>query len=152
VVHRDLKPSNIFLARTGGDAPTVKVIDFGIARETGSAAALRITSADQAIGSPYYMSPEQMMGLADLDARSDVWSMGASLYELIAGHVPFSGETFFEIFAAAHKRPLVPLRAHIADVPPAVQSVLSTCLHKDRDQRFPSMRALATALRAILSA
>ena len=149
IIHRDLKPSNIFLARTGGDGPVVKVIDFGIARETGTAESMRVTSADEVVGSPWYMSPEQMIGVPDLDARTDVWSMGAALYELIGGAPPFTGATPFEIFAAAAKRPLVPLRAHVADVPPAVQTVLSKCLNKDRGQRFSSMRELATALRAI---
>lgn len=146
VVHRDLKPSNIFLAAREGVQPIVKVIDFGIAREE---ATQRITSADDLLGSPAYMSPEQMTASSEIDGRSDVWSMGASLYELVTGKIPFPGDTPFEMFAAVTARPPVPLRAYVPDVPAAVQAIISTCLEKNREDRYGSMRELAAALRAV---
>jgi serine/threonine-protein kinase len=145
VVHRDLKPSNIFLAARDALPPLVKVIDFGIAREEATS---RITSADDMLGSPAYMSPEQMTA-SDIDARSDVWSMGVSLYELISGKLPFPGDTPFEMFAGVTTRPPVPLRAYVADVPAGVQAVISTCLAKKREDRYETMRELVAALRAV---
>jgi serine/threonine-protein kinase len=146
VVHRDLKPSNIFLAARAGEHPIVKVIDFGIAREEASQ---RITSAEDLLGSPAYMSPEQMTTVSDIDARSDVWSMGACLYELVTGKIPFDGDTAFQMFAAVTARPPVPLRAYVPDAPAAVQAIISTCLEKNREDRYGSMRELAAALRAV---
>src|SRR5262249_51210563 len=89
VVHRDLKPSNLFLAEAAATSPVIKVLDFGLAAgEPSATRSGRLTSVDSMIGSPAYMSPEQMVG-SEIDARSDVWSMGALLYELITGHLPF---------------------------------------------------------------
>ena len=149
VVHRDLKPSNIFLSRRDDAPEVVKVLDFGIARGDAAIDAARITQVDDVLGSPAYMSPEQMMASPDVDGRSDVWSMGACLYELVTGRVPFPGATPFEIFAATLARPPVPLRAYVDDMPDAAQAIVTTCLRKDRGERFWSMRELGDALRAI---
>jgi serine/threonine-protein kinase len=146
VVHRDLKPSNIFLARVGTTPPVVKVLDFGIAAGDPMSPDVKLTDAGEVFGSPPYMSPEQMMGAAGIDGRSDVWSMGACLYELIAGSVPFPGRTPFEIFARVQSRPPAPLAAFVADLPSEVQSLVGRCLRKRRDER-PMMRALAQELR-----
>jgi serine/threonine-protein kinase len=150
VIHRDLKPSNIFLAEAGRGDPTVKVLDFGIAAgEPEPLGQTRLTKLGTLLGSPAYMSPEQMVASHDVDARSDVWSMGALLYELVTGQQPFRGETELQVFAAAMTRPPLPLRAHLAeDVPAGVEAILLRCLRKKRDDRYPSMSALATALRA----
>lgn len=150
VIHRDLKPSNIFLAEAGRGYPTVKVLDFGIAAgEPAPTGQTKLTKLGTLLGSPAYMSPEQMVASHDVDPRSDVWSMGALLYELITGQQPFRGETELQVFAAAMTRPPLPLRAHLAEgVPAEVEAILLRCLRKKRDDRYPSMSALSTALRA----
>jgi serine/threonine-protein kinase len=149
VVHRDLKPSNVFLAQQQGSPPIVKVLDFGIAAGEPSAhSSARLTKTETLIGSPAYMSPEQMTASSDVDARSDVWSMGALLYELITGKLPFPGDSDLQIFANAMSRPPLPLRAHVTGVPQTAEGVLLKCLAKARENRYQSMNALATALRA----
>jgi serine/threonine-protein kinase len=148
VIHRDLKPSNVFLAEYGDHAPVVKVVDFGIASGDPSARpATKLTVGDSPVGSPPYMSPEQMLG-GDVDARTDVWSMGALLYETITGHLPFPGATELQTFAAVMTRPPLPMRAHVKALPAGVEPVLLRCLRKDRGDRYESIDALATALRA----
>jgi Protein kinase domain/GAF domain len=148
VIHRDLKPSNVFLA-DGALAPIVKVVDFGIAagEPSASRASLKITSHDSPIGSPPYMSPEQMLG-DDIDVRTDVWSMGAVLYEALTGQLPFPGETELQTFAAVMTRPPLPLRAHMTeDLPASVEPIVRKCLSKERSERYASMDALSAALR-----
>jgi len=105
------------------------------------------------IGTPAYMSPEQMLASSEVDARSDIWSMGVMLYQLIAGGLPFPGTNELQLFSAAMTRPPLPLRAHLKEsVPPGVEPILLRCLCKDRDGRFPSMRALSATLRAASAA
>lgn len=148
VVHRDLKPSNVFLAENARGASTVKVLDFGIAAgDPASSGSTKLTDVQSPIGSPAYMSPEQLLSSSDVDPRSDVWSMGVLLYEIITGKLPFPGETHLQMFASAMTRPPLPLREHVKEsLPPAVEQVVLTCLQKDRGERYASMSALATAL------
>jgi serine/threonine protein kinase len=153
VIHRDLKPSNVFLADQRAGAPRVKVLDFGIAAgEPASGSSAKLTNVEALLGSPAYMAPEQMMSSADVDARSDIWSMGALLYHAVSGHLPFPGEGPLEIFSKAMTRPPVPLRAHVKETPPEVEAVILRCLRKQRDDRFASMGELAFALRAVANA
>jgi serine/threonine-protein kinase len=152
VVHRDLKPSNVFLAETGGGATTVKVLDFGIAAgEPSPGASTKLTRLDKLLGSPAYMSPEQMTASHDVDARSDIWSMGALLYEVITGQLPFQGNTDLQMFASAMTRPPLPLRAHLGEELPGAEAILLRCLRKKRADRYPSMKALSEALRAAVA-
>jgi serine/threonine-protein kinase len=148
VVHRDLKPSNLFLA-TGGPAPVVKVLDFGIAAgEPAGQGPSKITTVEATIGSPAYMPPEQMMSSSDVDARSDVWSMGTLLYELVTGDLPFRGANELQHFANVMTKPPLPMRAHGRPPPEALERVVLRCLRRSREERYPSMSELASALRA----
>ena len=150
VVHRDLKPSNVFLSHGSEPAPVIKVLDFGIAagdptnkRKSG------LTDVEFPLGTPAYMSPEQMLASSEVDARSDIWSMGVLLYQLIAGRLPFSGKSDLALFSAALTRPPLPLRAHFTfALPDSVEAILLRCLSKDRGARYQSMRDLSTTLRA----
>jgi hypothetical protein len=154
VVHRDVKPSNVFLASAGpGASPVVKVIDFGIAAGEESTGDARITSIGKIVGSPAYMSPEQMMAASDVDHRADVWSMGVMLYELLAGDTPFRGNDHLSVFANVMTKPPLPLRAHIKEgVPPEVEAVILKCLRRPREERYESMTALAGELRSLAAA
>jgi Protein kinase domain/GAF domain len=148
VVHRDLKPSNLFLAGPAAADPVVKVLDFGIAAGDPGGSA-KITANGAVVGSPLYMSPEQMMAAGDVDARSDVWSMGAVLYELLTGDVPFKGDGHLQIFANVMTKPPVPMRAEVqASVPEAARSIVFQCLRRPREERYESIVALGAALRS----
>ncbi|MFO0757865.1 MAG: protein kinase [Byssovorax sp.] len=143
VVHRDLKPSNLFLCAGGG----VKVLDFGIAlvstRET------RLTSAGGIIGTPAYMSPEQVRGDATVDLRTDVWSLGAVLYEALAGRPPFMRETALAVMLAIHMDEPEPLWSLARGAPPALGAAIERALGKRPELRWASMADLGAALAAI---
>jgi Protein kinase domain/GAF domain len=151
VVHRDIKPSNIFLADTGGREAVVKVVDFGLAAGDPSPENASKLTGEYVIGSPAYMAPEQMIASSNVDARADIWSMGVVLYELLSGQLPFSGATPLEMFAAVMTRPPIPLAAHFeGGLPTRIEAIVGKCLQKDRAERYPTVRALAEDLRAIV--
>ena len=151
VIHRDLKPSNLFLASSEGGPPVVKVLDFGLAAgDPASAQPSNITNVEAFMGSPAYMSPEQMLESSDVDPRSDVWSMGALIYQLIAGELPFKGENYLQIFANVMTKPPAPLGVHV-QTPSAVEAVIAKCLRRERSERYESMGELAAALRLTAS-
>jgi serine/threonine-protein kinase len=147
IIHRDLKPSNLFLIQRPNGSACVKVIDFGISKvvtqEGGD-----LTSSGAMVGSPLYMSPEQMMHSKNLDARSDIWAMGVVLYELVTGKVPFEGETFTQIVGRVlNHEPLLPSQVH-PDLPEWVDAVVMRCLRKKPEERFQRIDELAAALRS----
>jgi serine/threonine-protein kinase len=152
IVHRDLKPSNLFLSRSG-DRSRVKVLDFGISKlERGmEAPQVSLTTTKSMLGSPGYMSPEQVRSSKNVDARTDIWSVGVILYELLQGSQAFVGETLGDVFAKIREEPLPSIRTVRPDVPEALDRILARCLERDRSQRFSSALELAQALRPYAS-
>jgi eukaryotic-like serine/threonine-protein kinase len=150
IVHRDLKPGNLFLASRPGNASILKVLDFGISKVTSEDAnAGRVTRIDERIGTPVYMSPEQLQNSNDVDVRSDIWSLGVVLYELVTGKLPFDGPDLPQICAAILTKPAVPLSAVYADATPELEAIIDRCLQKDRAKRYQNIAELAHDLTEI---
>lgn len=149
IIHRDLKPPNLFCVRRSDGLLAVKILDFGISKivaPDGSAQNAGITKTAVAFGSPLYMSPEQMLSARDVDARTDIWGLGAILYEMLAGASPFTGETLPEVYARISSQPPIPLESYRPEVPSALAAVIMKCLEKDRTNRYPNVAELALAL------
>ncbi|WP_394841751.1 protein kinase [Pendulispora brunnea] len=149
IVHRDLKPGNLFLARRSNGTEVVKVLDFGISKVTDplmDPADHALTSTRAMLGSPLYMSPEQLRSAKSVDRRSDIWSLGVMLYEMLTGSLPFRGESMGELFAAILEQDPVPLGQHRPDVPPELQATVAACLQRDPQRRIPDAYQLACAL------
>ncbi|MDI1447193.1 serine/threonine-protein kinase [Polyangium sp. 6x1] len=144
IVHRDLKPANLFLTQDVSGAPCVKVLDFGISKLASSDVAL--THESQMLGSPLYMSPEQMNTPKSVDARSDVWALGIILYQLVAGRTPFHGETIQAVCGLVLAGQPTPLRQYRPDAPPGFEAVILRCLARNREERFRDVAELAAAL------
>jgi len=139
VVHRDVKPANMMVTAGG----VVKLMDFGIAK---AASDRRLTMTGTTMGLVYYMSPEQIKGLPTIDARSDIYSAGASLYEIVTGKKPFDGDSQFSIMAAhLEKTPVSPITLD-PSLPQMLNDVILRSIAKDPDQRFQSAKAFAAAL------
>ena len=143
IIHRDLKPANLFLCQTP-DGPTVKILDFGISKITTEVDA-RLTAAMTTMGSPIYMSPEQLREARHVDQRADIWGLGVILYELIAGRPPFDGSvTVVTASIIADKPPA--LSSLCQSATPALDAVLMKALEKDPDKRWRDAEELAEAL------
>ena len=148
IVHRDLKPANLFLAQRADGSPLVKVLDFGIAKGVVAAEGLApaLTQTLVSMGTPLYMSPEQIRSSRHVDARADVWSLGAIFYELLVGRPAFGGNTVTAITAQVlegHPTPPSELRAGL---PGAVDTIVATALAKNPDERYIDVAGLALAL------
>jgi len=146
IVHRDLKPANLFVIRRADGGLSVKVLDFGIAKRSGAAQAASITSTAAVMGSPLYMSPEQLHSSKDADARTDVWALGVILYELLSGEPPFVAETVPGVMVKITASEPPSLRGRRPELPATLERVILTCLEKDRSRRFPTIGDLAHAL------
>jgi eukaryotic-like serine/threonine-protein kinase len=144
VVHRDVKPSNL-LVQQGW----VKLLDFGISTEALSTGSGRssLTQTGSVLGTPRYMSPEQLVSSRDVDGRADVWSLGATLYELVTGVPPFGSEDMVELCAAIVRHDPRAPRELRPEIPPALEALILRCLQKDPDDRFADVTALREALR-----
>jgi eukaryotic-like serine/threonine-protein kinase len=146
VVHRDLKPENLVLARRSGGSVRVKVVDFGISKILEGDVPYAVKTHVDFMGSPVFMSPEQMLTPADVDARSDVWALGVTLYHLLTGHFPFPGENIAQVCASVLQGAPRPVRQLRPDVPAALERIILRCLAKDCGERFADARELFEAL------
>ena len=154
IIHRDLKPANIFLRQdsaTNKDAFTVKVLDFGVSKflsgDEGPA-----TLTGMAAGSPAYMSPEQVRIEKGLDHRTDIWSLGIVLYEMLTGVRPFTGKSVEDMVYQVITAPIPSVLSRVRTVPPALDAIVMRCLERDRDKRMPDAKSLVKALEAITDA
>jgi serine/threonine-protein kinase len=143
LVHRDVKPANLFLTRLRDGSPCIKVLDFGIAKQQDE---ISTTATGALLGSPLYMSPEQAGGAPDLDGRTDIWSLGVVLYELMTGASPFKAPTILQVLARIEEAAPAPPSTRCADVPEGLDAVVLRCLEKDRDARYATVAELAAAL------
>ena len=145
VIHRDLKPSNVFLCNRSFDPMFVKLLDFGTAKLAAPAPGTRRTQYGVIIGTPAYMSPEQCEGKGALDHRSDIYSLGVMLYEMLTGTLPFEGDLREMILGHTQKTP-DPVRARNPSVPPEWEALCARMMEKAREARFQSVAEVAHAL------
>ena len=152
IVHRDLKPENIYLARHGSNADFVKIVDFGISKMLEDPDAApgdkqhNLTKTGAAMGTPYAMAPEQMMGEKTVDHRADLWAIGVMLFRALTASYPFDADTFPMLAVSVLTGEPQPLSRFRGDLPPEIQSIVTRLLEKDRDARFQSAREIRDAL------
>ena len=149
IIHRDIKPSNLFVVRKSDGTEAVKVLDFGISKVTGSAAGsldVGMTSTRTLMGSPSYMSPEQLTAARDAGVHTDIWALGITLHEFLAGHPPFAGPNMPVLCTRIMQQAAPRLSATRPDVPDELQSVVDKCLEKEPAKRYPNVAELAVAL------
>jgi serine/threonine-protein kinase len=148
MVHRDLKPANVFVAVRGGESDVAKVLDFGLVKLTGDPGAAVLTTDLMVSGTPLFMAPEQATGEGLLDARADLYALGAVMYSALTGRPPFEGNSPFAVMMAHARDPVTPPRAVRPDVPADLERIVLRCLAKRPEDRFPSSKALGEALAA----
>ena len=146
IIHRDLKPKNLFLTRTVDGRPLVKVLDFGISKMEDAAEDMSLTRTTEIIGSPSYMSPEQLRASKGVDVRTDIWALGVILYELLTKKVPFMAVTVTELVAVVLTEPVPDLRVDRQDVPAPLAEAIYRCLAKKREERFATVSDLVRAI------
>ena len=148
IVHRDLKPANLFCIQRSDGQLTIKVLDFGISKiTTPGAPGHDMTRTSALMGSPLYMSPEQMQLSKGVDARTDIWALGVILFELLAGQPPFNAEAVTQLAIKVANEPPPALRSFRFDAPAGLERVIAKCLEKDRAGRFQTVGELAIALK-----
>jgi serine/threonine-protein kinase len=150
LVHRDIKPANIFCAYRGGVFDVAKLLDFGLAKPTyQSPGDTQLTMQGTVTGSPLFMSPEQAASEDMLDARSDIYSLGAVMYYMLTGRPPFAYDNPVKVMIAHASEEVVPLRHHNSELPVELEDVVLRCLEKDPEHRFQDVQALQRALREV---
>ena len=148
LVHRDLKPANIFIAHRGGESDVAKILDFGLVKLTRDPGAPALTADLTVSGTPSYMAPEQATGNRDLDARADVYALGAVAYFALTGQPPFEGESAFAIMMAHARDAVIPPSEISPGLPADLEQVVLTCLAKKPEDRYPDARAMGRAIAA----
>jgi serine/threonine-protein kinase len=150
IVHRDLKPANLFVTRRSDGTPFVKVLDFGISKFTtkldSSDSTEGLTKTSMMMGSPQYMSPEQLRSARSVDARADIWALGVTLYKLVSGRNAFMAETTPELCVAILLNPPKSLVELVPGIPPAFDRAVMKCLEKEPELRYQSVAELGVAL------
>lgn len=146
VLHRDLKPRNLFVCRRADGTDLVKVVDFGVAKLLDEDAGQGVTATGGMVGTPCYMAPEQARGEALIDARADVYALGAILYELLAGHPPHPGASYPALIHHISTQPPLPLASRERPLPPALIAVVEQALASQADQRPGSAAELGRSL------
>jgi eukaryotic-like serine/threonine-protein kinase len=142
VVHRDLKPNNLFLAEHGGTR-RIKVLDFGLSK---LASELSVTKTQAQLGTPLYMSPEQLRSAKSVDGRSDIWALGVILYRMLTLRTPFEGATATDVMVGIMSQPAPELTRLAPNVPPELANVVMRALRKDPAERYQHVTELANAL------
>ncbi|HEU4928740.1 MAG TPA: serine/threonine-protein kinase, partial [Candidatus Krumholzibacteria bacterium] len=149
LVHRDIKPANIIVGERGGVPDVAKLLDFGLVRHTDERPGADGLTADGALlGTPAYMSPEQVDARVMPDHRTDIYSLGAVGYFLLTGQPPFVGKKPMELMIAHARDPVPPLRSLRPDIPDDLEAVIQRCLAKESSERFGSAAELDAALAA----
>jgi serine/threonine-protein kinase len=149
IVHRDIKPSNLFLTQGTDGAPLLKVVDFGVSKAPLTVDE-DITHSNAIMGTPVYMSPEQMQSSKHVDGRTDIWALGVVLYQLISGRLPFRAESFAGLVLALANQRMRPLDD--VTLAPGLADVIARCIERDVNLRFQTMSELASALTPYASA
>lgn len=153
IVHRDIKPENLFLWSGGPGRDVIKVLDFGLAKQFGSARAMAVTGPQDSMGSPCYMSPEQITTPQNIDARTDIWSLGVVLHRLLTDTVPFDGSSILEVLShvlSAEPKPLSGARPGLV-FDAQLEAIVARCLAKSAADRYASMAELGEALTQYLA-
>ncbi len=146
IIHRDLKPDNIFLVDRSPEPAFAKILDFGVSKIDRKQTTTTLTREGMVLGTPAYMSPEQAQGLTDVDARSDLWAVGAILYECVAGKPPFSGATYEQIIVRICTTDPTSIRERAPDLPARLEEAISGCLRREREDRYASAAELLSVL------
>ena len=151
IIHRDLKPANLFLTKKHDGTLVIKVLDFGLSKITSGLQGAVATKTTAMIGSPAFMSPEQLRSAKSVDVRADVWSLGVVLFHLVTGKYPFHGETDGEIFAAILEHPPATLRSIRPELPEELERVCAKGFARDLGARYQNVAELALALGPLAS-